>query len=380
MDQEKEVETIEPVEKPVRVMRKSGIDLLRIFAILLIVFSHANQTMRGIVVFPNYSPLNFVSLGLTQFGNIGNILFVICSSYFLVDKTRTRTEKAINILIDSVLISVGILVGFLIAQQPLSKETIVWQILPDIFKMNWFVPCYVVFYLLAPIVVMGLRQLSKKAHFILSIVLMVVYGILSMLTLHPVGSMLFQFFYLLTLVAFIKWHIPSIYKYKKINLLIFGVGIIISFAGFFGFQMLYWHNPNWLNPNIAIIDFNSAYAPILVIALLCLFNVFAEMKFENGFISYLSSCSLFVYVIHENYLLRSYTRVEYYNFMVSHYGGDNLMMVWMVICALFMFVVGFILAVGYKESIHRLTGKLSSWLNNLLLKLFDSVYKKLFKE
>ena len=50
-----------------------------------------------------------ISSIIVLFGPMGNILFVICSSYFLVDKTKSRAEKAINILFDSMVISISMI-------------------------------------------------------------------------------------------------------------------------------------------------------------------------------------------------------------------------------------------------------------------------------
>ena len=355
--------------------RHSGIDLLRVIAILLICFFHANQTFAntiGISQLDNFSKI--ITLGFIPFGTIGNVLFVICSSFFLADKTKTRTEKAIGLLFDSMLISICILFGFLISGESLSLKTIIYQITPDLFKNNWFVPCYVIFYILAPIVVLGLKQFSRKAHFGLVIFSFIVYGCLSMIDLAPVGSNLLQFFYVLNLTAFVKWHCPSVCINKKTNLIIAIIGIVITYIGHFGFALLAKYISFF-----GRIEFVNMYAPILVISLVCLFNAFKEMKFENKFFSYLSSCSLFVYVIHENYLLRRITRVSYYEWAVANYGISS-GIVYVVACGVFMIVVSFVLAAIYKESLHRLTNKLACAINNFIGRIMDWLYLRLFKE
>lgn len=356
------------------IKRHSGIDLLRIIAIFLICLSHANQTFRNLFDLPSFDFINMVTVGLSPLGTMGNILFVICSSYFLVDKTKSRTEKAINLLMDSTLISICILIGFLISGEPLTWETILQQIFPDISGLNWFVPCYVIFYLLAPIVVFGLKHLTKKQHFAFTIASLVVYGCLSMISLAPVGSYLFQFFYILNLVAFVKWNAPSIYSHRKVNFFVFLVGMIVCYLGYFGFLVL-----SKQNAFFGRFSFISMLSPLSVIPLMALFNCFKEMKFDSKFISYLSTCSLFVYVIHENYLLRGITRVNYYNWAVGTF-GDRLMLVYLIICGLFMFVVGFILAVIYKETFSRLTKFCSKKVDNVLRMIISKLYNKCFKK
>lgn len=364
---------VNPENPPVKPEKKrhSGIDLLRIIALFLICFSHANQTFASVSEFTPYGFASLLSIGLTPFGTFGNVLFVICSSYFLVDKTRSRAEKAINILMDSSLISLCILIGFLISPEPLSVDTIIQQIFPDVFALNWFVPCYAIFYLLSPIAVIGLKHFTKKQHFVFTIASLLVYGGLSLLGLPPIGSNLLQFFYILNLVAFVKWHVPSLATHKLANFLMFLIGLSLCYAGIY--LSLLFSGPSALTGRIPI------FSPFLVIAFLGLFNLFEQMRFENKFISYLSGCSLFVYVIHENFLLRTITRVNYYYWAYATFGND-IAVAYMLVCGLFMFVAGFLLAVVYKETLARLTTLGAKGTAIGINKLFDKIYALCFKE
>ena len=352
--------------------RHSGIDLLRLIAMFLICFSHANQTFRAnfdTSLLTYFS--NAISVAIHPLGTCGNILFVICSSYFLADKSRTRGEKALGILFDSTLISVSILIVFLLSGQQLGPWTILHQVFPDVFNMNWFVPCYVIFYLLSPIIVAGLRQLSKKAHFAVVLFGLVVYGGLEMVQLTPVCSLLFQFYNILCIVAFVKWHCPNIFSHRKANLLVFLVGFFLTYALHIGALVL-----GESDFPIAF-TFTSMLAPILLISLVSLFNVFATMKFQNRLISYLGPCSLFVYVIHENFLLRTITRVRYYDWAIGTY-GIQFGVVFIAACGIFMFVIGLILAVVYKETFHRLTAGFAKIVSKGIRKMFDWLYCKVF--
>ena len=350
--------------------RNVAIDLLKIIAILLICLSHASQTLRGLYEFPFYGPSNIVSTLFYSFGTIGNVLFIICSSYFLVDKGTARGEKALNILFDSTLISISIMVGFLVAREPLTWDTIKQLIFPDVFATNWFVPCYVIFYLLSPIVVHGLKHLNDKQHFCLIILSLIVYGGLSLISIFPVGSTLLQFFYILNIVAFIRWRAPFIYNHRVGNLVFFLVGIALCYLGYFGFIILARYNEHFNK-----MMFMQMYSPFVILPLIALFNVFVTFKFENKFISYLSQCTLFVYVIHENYLLRSITRVKYYQWAFAIY-GESLTLVYMLICGLFMFVVGFVLAIIYKETLARLTSIASRKVSILIDKVLSWLFTK----
>lgn len=199
--------------KFVPVGRNSGIDLLRIIAMCCICIFHASKTARGMV---DVDALGLVSKTasylLNQLGQIGNILFVICSSYYLVDGSRSKSEKALGILFDSSVISLCVLIGYLVAGYMLPWDEILHNIFPDIFGQLWFIPCYVVFYLFAPIVGKGLKKLGKKVHLVYCLAMLVLYGGLSFIGLNPVGSELLCFFFYFGLVAFEKWYMAVMFK------------------------------------------------------------------------------------------------------------------------------------------------------------------------
>ncbi|MDE6060530.1 MAG: hypothetical protein K2G31_03580, partial [Clostridia bacterium] len=67
-------------------IRLSGVELLRILAILLICVHHAVTGSEGFIDFDGTLSVGTVFLRLLRYcGQIGNIIFVICSAYFLTD-------------------------------------------------------------------------------------------------------------------------------------------------------------------------------------------------------------------------------------------------------------------------------------------------------
>ena len=353
------------IEKQIYANRKSGIDLLRIIAMLCICIFHATQTFCS--KFPTESTDSPVITALGNFGAVGNMLFIICSSYFLALKPKARADKAINILADATLISILFLIVYLLCGVQLGKSTILHQILPNIYNQNWFIPCYVIFYLLSPIVIKGLSSLTKETHFALCIVSLIVYGLLSLYDpLTPVGSHLLKFFYILNIVAFITWHVTP--KSSLWNLVAFLIGTLI--------YILLSVLAKYLSRNvesIPSISFGSYYSPFLLFPLIFLFNLFRNMKFNNAFISYLSSCTLFVYIIHENALFRSITRKAYFSYAVDNFGIQYA--VWFILlCGMVMFIAGFILSVIYNETLHKLTKKLSALIVNGIKRIINKLF------
>lgn len=161
------------------------------------------------------------------------------------------------------------------------------------------------------------------------------------------------------------------FKSTKRNLLLFALALVLSYGLYFGWQFIspylgapseYFSPIAWFNPFTAV-------------GLICLFNVFAKMKFSNRFLSYLGSSSLFVYCIHDNALLRSIARVDFYQFVFDRF-GDQYYVLWALLCGVFMIVVGFLLAAAYRETFHRLTDWAARKLGALGRKIYNWFYNK----
>ena len=102
--------------------RESGIELLKIIAIFAIVISHTVQTLTSknkYVGFSDYvfdishsttDPLSFVFMLLRYLGQFGNIVFVICSAWFLVDSSKSSGKKVVNLIFEIWSVSIIILV------------------------------------------------------------------------------------------------------------------------------------------------------------------------------------------------------------------------------------------------------------------------------
>lgn len=117
-------------------IRFSGIELLKIIAVFLICLSHITETTRQIFIIDgSFGFQGIVVRAFSNFGYIGNTIFVICSIWFLLDSNSIKREKIIQILFDSVCISICFLIGYLIAGYKFDSQTILYQIFPDFFQM-----------------------------------------------------------------------------------------------------------------------------------------------------------------------------------------------------------------------------------------------------
>lgn len=100
--------------------RDSGIELLKVFAIILIVISHTVQTLRSenvMVPYQDYvvtltattSLRDFILTLFSYFGAWGNTIFFVCSAWFLLRSTVYNKQKWFYMLVEIWVVSVTIL-------------------------------------------------------------------------------------------------------------------------------------------------------------------------------------------------------------------------------------------------------------------------------
>lgn len=92
--------------------RMSGIELLKIFAILLIVISHVVQTLtsKSVVFSSDYvidankattSAICFLLALFRYCGQAGNYIFFVCSAWFLIESKKVKAKKIAGMLADN---------------------------------------------------------------------------------------------------------------------------------------------------------------------------------------------------------------------------------------------------------------------------------------
>ena len=363
--------------------RKSGIELLKLIGILAIILSHCVQSIQSLVPFlePSNS-ISFIALRIIrQMGTFGNLVFVISSSYFLLDKERTndsdKTKKAFGLLLDSQFISIAIYLVFIAGyiairyQFDTSVSFALTQLFPDLFNQVWFVPAYVLLYLLSPYLNRLIFGIEQKTHFRICVSIVIVYILLGTLGSEPAFSDFLGFVLLYFITAYIKQYRHDLFdNYRKniIQVIIcFVLWIIITASkSILGLKLQFFE----LYPRT-----EGLMSIVFVPMIFGLFGLFLRMSFVKTSINYLSSLSLFIYCIHENYLVRSSIRPRFYSYCFSRFGSSYY---WCYIIVLWLTVVilSFISAMIYKATVHRFTKFFSSILYDKYHNFVELLYKR----
>lgn len=138
--------------------RNSNIEVIKLIAVFLIILSFAlpyGATYRGdetVYVNLNNTGWSLSHIIFTFFrgcGQIGETLFIVVSAWFLCDSNEVKVNKPVRMILDSWVILIMGLIVALCWMKPQTSE-IIKSFMPVRFSLNWFVGCYVMYYLIHP--------------------------------------------------------------------------------------------------------------------------------------------------------------------------------------------------------------------------------------
>ena len=358
--------------------RFSGIELLKLIAMFFIVISHSAP------YYGNASAESFLNLRVSTtniqhffiilfvyLGQIGNCIFLSCSSHFLLEQDTVKGRKIVSLLVDCLFFSLCFLALFLSAGYDISKTTVLKQFFPTTFEYNWFVGCYLLLYLIHPALNRIIRSLSQKQLFGVNLGGILLYSLLQMVLRNSfyytrfIGFLLIYF-----LMAYCKMYLKQTCSKKQHNLFIL-LGsvlfliVLLILTNYFGFyldtfreKML--HYCIFTNPFIILIAFSS-------------FHLCKDISWRSNTINTAASVSLYIYIIHENYLFATYARPEYFAYIYTNYSYSHVAL-WCLILALICYFCSLLIGLLYRFTLKKLMellcGKLYSGIENLYNQLY----------
>lgn len=338
-----------------RIKRNSSIELLKIIAIICITISHS------LPVYGNQESIAFIKLGIASsnidiiilnclktLGFIGNIIFIVCSAYFLLDSKKTNNEKVFNMITDCFCISMfGLLLTFLFKIK-ITKTDLLKQFMPITFQNNWFIGCYILFYMIHPILNKIIKSLNQKQLLRLNMIFIVLYMVINFIINDKFYyNQLVGFIVIYFMVAYVKLYLKKFSENQALNICVMIIMIILNImlvvgTNYLGLNIYYFHD-KVLHWDKTLLN------PLYVILGITLLNIFNSKKFYNSFINYISSLSLLYYIIHENMLFSDYIKPIFYEY-VFQYGH---ILAWIFVEAFILFVVGMIIAMIYNKFLQK---------------------------
>lgn len=380
--------------QPVRRERNSGIELLKIIAIFLIVLNHCIQSLcevnpfiaaTGYVIDINSSTVSFVNLFLAilrSSGCVGNDIFVVCSAWFLLESKKSDKRKAAFMIADIWVISVIFYVITLILGADIGREAALKQFFPTANGHNWFLTCYLLFFLLHPLLNRLIEAMDQKALLGVSAFLVFIYSFCQYFRPWFFEGNLF---YMTDLVVWIMIYFVTAYvkKYMKSyseNIRANVITLLIGLAGqAFMICMINLAGLRFFTFDGRLQYYNYGGSPFIILLAISALNLALHSQLKSRIINYISGMSLLIYIIHENIILRTYYRPLIFVYIHEHFGYDHILL-WLLAVTTAVFLAAVICAFIYRQTLERLVRPISykiyswlerfwHWLEGKLLKL-----------
>ena len=186
---------------------------------------------------------------------------------------------------------------------------------------------------------------------------------------HFFTSLLIEFIVIYFEVAYVKLYLIKYSKNKKINILIFlfsviAIPILILLTNFLGMYVSFF--------NGRLQSYGGNHSPFILMIAICLFNIFKELRFYNKTINFISSMSLLIYIIHENYFIREYLRPNIWIYFYKNYGYENVVIIDLLI-SIFIFLISILISILYKKFLQSKFHSSIDTVCNLILDKYNKI-------
>ena len=267
----------------------------------------------------------------TTFGNLGNWLYIIPSVYYLAFSKSLTVRKSLHksffIFCDVYVISILLGIFGLVILQPvnLNYQILKRIVMPLTSYDLWFCWGYCVFIVFISLFNKIENKISKKIHLVICIIasicffLSFVFGIRENTTIWLLSCFIISYF---------KKYNEDLMNSLILNVIVFIVTLFLYLSLIFLTATVF--ASEFLEHNFPLDNLSS---PLLFICVLSLFNIVRIHSFHSSFINYISSLSLFCYIIHEFVLTRVYFRPYILKMIYESFGYDNIL--------IFIFVLTF---------------------------------------
>jgi len=295
-----------------RTQRKSGIELLRIIAALMVVFSHLT---------PHFTQ-SFVTHGSVMGGGnylIVNILreisvsavdiFILISGFFLWNNNKRTLGKIINLVVLMAIINVS---SYLL-QIIIGKNSFEFDVFfRYLCTPNYFVTLYVVLFIISPYINILLQKMTYKGWLYFVIIIFLVFSVFNtaadiineMTTINikgisPIGREgsqhgynIVNFCVLYCLGAFLSAQREKVLKIKTwIAVLIVAVSVAVLYV----WSLIGINIQNYSN------SAHNYHNPFIIVMAMCLFVCFDRMEFKSGFINHMAKAAFTTFLLHQHF-------------------------------------------------------------------------------
>ncbi|MEJ5921124.1 acyltransferase [Bifidobacterium thermophilum] len=293
--------------------RESGVEGLRIIAMVMIVAYHAYWYGIGEQNVPlGTSAFDLFLLALSPLGKTGVAIFFLITAWYLCERDaptfRSSLKKACYLELEVLTYNLVLFLEYriIVPNAPLSVDDIVGNLFPVSSNTLWYATAYILFLLVYPFVTAALRAIGPGMHARLVLLLFAIWGIGYGLTRYatwefPTFSFLY-FVYLYILLSYYRWYLqematPAAWLMVATGCLILIIHIVSCVVAF-----RYTGNRSYMNYDHLFLT-KEGKLPVLLVAF-GLVSLAVRCHRHIVVVNAAASAMFGVYVMHESVLLR----------------------------------------------------------------------------
>lgn len=346
-------------EKHTKKVRQSGVELLRLFAMFLIVAHH--------YVVHNSTPLfaqSFLFILIGTWGRWGVAVFVLISGFFLC-REQFKLKKLVKMLIQISFFSFIISLAFFLFHNVdgVSIINVFYHLAPitlnGLINETWFVVPYIFLYLCFPLLNIIINAITSRVHLLIVFVGVLYLSIIPSISQiafdissYPLFSDFTWFIVLYFIAAYIrkypkKWH-------EKIHIILF-----IFFSSSFLVILVYALKDVYLDTMWQVFGLISAVSCLLL---------FLNIKFKSRIINTCAGATFAIYLIHDANVMRNWLWHEVFigsgTFMHAFYSISLVFFICMAIGIIYNYTINVLIGKLLDKHVDNLQERFTSYLNN----------------
>lgn len=283
--------------------RQSNFEFLRIIAMILIVTSHYAGYIQSEFSTDTVTFNRVLNQTLCFGGNAGNIIFFTISGYFWKDSVDNR-KHILRLWFEMFFYSILCMGIAAVVCGERSVRSFIAAILPFSHGEYWFMTAYIVLMMLMPYINIIIRNLDKKSHQRLLIIMFIITSLIPTIPGGPASiiSDVGFYFFIYMIGIYLQRYPDNKFNSIKINLIMAAVLLI----GLTGTVIIF----DILGMKHSFFADNAGYflrmsSPLVIFWVLSVFCIFRNIKMKcNKWINYISGSVLGVYLIHNNKNIR----------------------------------------------------------------------------
>ena len=283
-------------------VRNSNIELLRIFAMILIILHH--YSLHGGLIDVEGAGINkAIGAIILIGGKIGVNIFVLITGYFLIE-SKLKVKKILKLILQVLFYTISFFILDIILDGSIEFENIKKSFLPITFNTYWFITAYIGIYILSPFINKFVKSIKQEKLMVLIVVLLILFSLIGFVSSSSGYMGNLQWFLLMYLVgAYIR-----LYDFKKLSIKkikwfsILGYALLI--LGACVSVILNQYNEIFFKIFRKVLSMNCI---IIFIESILLFLAFRNIEIkENKIINLFGKYSFGVYLFHDNFIFKSF--------------------------------------------------------------------------